>query len=94
MKKPALITSFLVVVILILSVIQIIVSNSLSTSGIQLSRLQAEIQNYNRQNYTLQEKLLTRSSYSNIASEAATVGFVSSKTVVTISNSLPIAIKR
>lgn len=94
MVKPTFIATVLIITIVVLSLVQIVVSNSLSTSGIQLSKLQNQIQTYKKQNYTLKEKFLAHSSLNRIASEAAELGFEGQKTVITISNSLPLAVKR
>lgn len=79
--------------IVILSVVQILISSRLSTTGIVLGKLENSLKNYNQQNEQLREKLLVASSLTQIASSAATLGFVSEKSQVVLTGSLPIAIR-
>ncbi len=81
-------------VILFLSVVQIVVSNMLSTTGPTLSKMQNQIHEYKRENTLLSEKLLFDTSLTTIASRAANLGFMEAKTQVYVRTVLPVAIKR
>lgn len=94
MKKPAFFITCLVFVILALSIIQVIVSNRLSTTGITLSNLEEETMYYDRQNSLLREKLLTVSSLTHIASTAGQLGFIENKSQIILTTSLPLAVRQ
>lgn len=93
MKGRKNIVGFISLVILCLAVLQVVVSNSLSTTGITLSDLQQEVNGYKKENSILQEKVLTASSLTQIASKAATMGYVEAKSQLVVGIALPIAIK-
>lgn len=94
MKKPALITIVLLLTVVMLSIVQTIMSNSLSTSGILLSKIQEENHFYKSENITLSEKLLAESSLTNLASKASELGFVENKSQFVLKSSLPLAIRQ
>ena len=94
MKKPFIFLGSLVFLILVLSVVQVIVSNRLSTTGTELGKLQDDISNFKKENAILREKVLVASSLDRIASSAAELGFTDTKTHVFISAPLPIALQR
>lgn len=71
--------------------VQVFVSNRISTSGIELSEMQGQIKEYKTENYVLSEKLLTETSLVNIASVAAQIGFVEVKSKIYLSTPLPLA---
>lgn len=94
MKKPISFITFLTCTILFLSIVQVVVSNRLSTAGTTLGKLQDEIKQYGTKNALLSEKLLIASSLMQIASSAANLGFVEGKSSVILTNPLPLAVKR
>lgn len=94
MKKPALIITSLFFAIIVLSIVRITVSNKISTSGIAVSDMQEKLSSFEKENLALQEQLLDVSSYTQIASKAAELGFVSGKTNLVIGTSVPIALKQ
>lgn len=94
MKRPILFLFGLVAIILFLSVVQVGISNRLSTTGIELAAVQQKIKQYRIENELLTEKLLTKTSYTQIADKAITEGFVDSKTTVYLSTPVPIAVSR
>ncbi len=94
MKKPI---SFIIVlsgIILMLSVLQVIVSNMLSTAGITLSNLQREIKQYKTENIVLSEKLLLVSSLTAISAQAEKLGFIDAQSQIIIGSPIPLAIQR
>ena len=93
-NKPALIIASLVFVILVLSVVRISVANRIATSGIELQSIETQVASLRKENLILQEKLLTVSSFTQIASRAGELGFVPSKANLVISTGIPVAIKQ
>lgn len=90
MKIYKFILNILIVVTIILFGGRVVVLNTISTSGIALDRINDEIVNYKLQNDILSEELLTISSLTSIASEAAKMGFSykTDKYVLTSPNTL------
>ncbi len=93
MKKPALIITSLIFVILVLSIVRISVSNRISTSGIDIANIEDKVSSFKKENLILQEKVLALGSYTEIASKAATLGFVPSKANLVISTATTVAIR-
>lgn len=93
MKKPVLLLTSLLTIVIVLAVVQVIISNSLSTRGVGLDSLDQELTFYKKENILLKEKLLKISSLSYVASSAAKIGFIEEKSRIFVSSSLPIAVK-
>jgi cell division protein FtsL len=91
-KKPLLLITFFIAVIITLSVIQVAISNRISTAGIELENLQSQIEKYKKQNTLLEEKILEASALTNISKKAKALGFVDYKSQVYLTNPLPIAL--
>lgn len=91
MRKPKIILLINFSIIIFLILIQVVVSNSLSTTGLNLSSIDKGIEAYKKENILLKEKLLSLSSLTNIASEAARIGFVDDKSSIFVSSVVPIA---
>lgn len=94
MKKPALIITTLVLLIMSLSVIKIFVSNRIATSGVVLGKVGEDLSRYRLENTILSEKLYTLSSLTNIASKAYDLGYADSKTDFVLNNQVPVAIRQ
>ncbi len=86
MRKPILFICFIIAIVIGLSVMQVSVSNSLSTTGIELASIEEKITKYEKENARLSEALLTASSFDTIASKAAELGFIESKSAVVLTN--------
>ncbi len=82
-----------IIVIILLTFIQIIVSNTLSTTGVTLGKLEDQITYYDKENQVLKENLLAESSFAVLFSKAQNLGFIPEKSNVVLSNSLPLALK-
>lgn len=82
MKKPILFIILIIGIVISLSIIQVSVSNSLSTTGLELAKIDNQITEYKKKNALLHEKLLTASSFTTIASQAAELGFIEAKSRV------------
>lgn len=93
MKKPFLFLVFLFFTIIGLSLMQVVVSNSYSTTGIFLEQIDKEVTIYKEENAKIKEKLLISSSYTQISSQASILGFVESKSEVYLNTPLPLAVK-
>lgn len=94
MKRPVAIIIFTFVIIIGLSIVQVSVSNQLSTTGTELATIEQEIDQYKRENTQLQEKVLVASSFTNISEKAKRRGFVSSKSLVYLTTPPPLALKQ
>jgi cell division protein FtsL len=92
-------TYFFLSVILVLliiagSLVQIGMANSLTTQGITLGKIQSQINTTKQANMLMAEQLYTISSYTHIASQAATLGFVEAKPAIFLqADSKPLAIR-
>ncbi|HEV2339850.1 MAG TPA: hypothetical protein VGT05_03740 [Patescibacteria group bacterium] len=95
MKRSYLLLTLLGAIVLILAIVQISVSNMLTTGGIELSNMQQQIADYERRNAILQEKIYTLASLTNIQLEAQRMGFTSqNQTPIAITDHpIPLAIK-
>ncbi|MFH1833057.1 MAG: hypothetical protein ABH816_02710 [Candidatus Levyibacteriota bacterium] len=91
MKKPVFFLTFLILIAVSLTIVQIFVSNRISTTGLVLSNFEEEANNYERENSLLKEKLLTISSLNYIASQAGQLGFVEDKSKIFLVEPLPLA---
>ncbi|MBI2621957.1 MAG: hypothetical protein HYW63_04940 [Candidatus Levybacteria bacterium] len=94
MKKPTFLLSILLFIILGLFVTRVVISNTISTSGVALGQMQDELRKYKIENALIREKIFTLSSLSNISSEAARIGFSGSKSNFALSKTHPIAAAR
>ncbi len=72
---------------------QVSVANSISTTGIELSRYQERIQAYQRENARLRERYLKEASLTNIDQKAEKEGFISGQSALTLTAPLPLALK-
>lgn len=94
MKRGYMLLGLLGIAVMLLVLVQISIANMLSTGGIQLSQVQAQISLYQRQNAMLEEKIYTLSSLTTVAEEARKLGYVfSSQSTLVIANPQPLAIK-
>lgn len=93
MKKAKIILGGLFSIILGLIIVNITLNNMMSTQGITFDQLQTNLQNYQRENVLLEDKVLQLSAYTKIASQAATMGFTpdTAKTQIALSSTIPLA---
>lgn len=95
MKKPALTITFLVGLVIILSIARVVVNNGLSTSGVLVGELEEQVSLYKTQNAILAQEVLTSSSLTSIVASAKDLGFASKdQSVLVIKTSRPLAIKK
>lgn len=91
MKKSVVIFLSLVIITFVLSIVHVVVANVLSTTGVELDAIQTDLLKYKKENVILRESVLENASLYQIASKAAELGFVPSKSSVAITAPLPIA---
>ena len=94
MRRGGVIITFLTVVIIGLSIVQISLSNRIATDGSQLAQLDQQINVYKRQNILIQEQVLQASSLTNIEQKAEKLGFVEANSAIYLSTPLPLALKQ
>jgi cell division protein FtsL len=94
MKKPILIITTLLIIVLSLSIIRIYISNQIVTSGVVLGRVQSEVDSYKTQNIILAEKLYSESSLTSIAEKATKDGYIAQSSDFIVSGQIPIAFKQ
>ena len=95
MRKPALIITFLIGLVVVLSVVKATVQNRLSTSGVFVAELEKQISFYKTQNAILSEELLTSSSLTSIAARASELGFTNKdSSLLVLKTTKPLAVKR
>lgn len=95
MKRSYILLSILGIAVVVLSVVQISISNILTTGGITLSRVNSQIQEYQKENAILKEQIYSVASLTYLGEEAEKNGYqpgVNSSTIV-IANTAPLAIK-
>lgn len=85
--------SIIIFTILVLSGIQLIVSNALSTDGVELSLIEDKIKYYNKENAILKEKMLSATSFVLLASKASELGFALEKERIYLTDPLPVAVR-
>jgi hypothetical protein len=88
------ITSALFLIIVLLSIIQVVVSNRLSTSGIILGKIEENIRNYKTENAALAERFFLVTSLNSISSRAAVLGFVKEKSPLILTTSDVVAVRQ
>ena len=95
MKKPALIITILVGLVVVLSIARVVVYNRLSTSGVLVGELEEQISFYKTQNAILAQEVLTSSSLTSIVTRAKELGFSNKdQSLLVIKTSRPLAVKR
>ncbi len=93
MKKSYILIISLLGLVVVLSVVKAVLQNTLSTSGIFVSKVEQEVNFYKTQNAILSEELLTVSSLTNVAQKAQESGFTSENTLMVLKASSPLAVR-
>lgn len=91
MKKTTYLFVPLLTITVFLVLVHVIVSNMLSTAGVELDILQTKLTETQKQNIIIREQVLTDTSLRHIASSAADMGFVKAKTNIYLPDQLPLA---
>ncbi len=93
MKKPYIVIIFLLGLVITFSITRAILQNTLSTSGIFVSKVEQEVNLYKTQNAVLSEELLAASSLTNVAQKAQQSGFTSENTLMVLKTSNSLAVR-
>lgn len=80
--------------IILLSILQIGVSNYFATDGIKLENIQTQLQDYKKQNLVLQEDIDANASLTAISAKAVPLGFIPEKDRILIPVAQPLAIRQ
>ena len=95
MKQTTKVLTGLLLILGGLVFVRIALSNAFSVDGITLSKMNAQIADLDKENMLMKEKIYTASSYTQISSDAATMGFVEEKSQIAINaNTSSIALKQ
>lgn len=94
MKKPRIILLVLIITAISLSLVKIFVANSVATSGIMLSRVEAEVNTYKLENSELESKVYSLSSLTYINSKASKLGYKEDFSQFVLTNKQPVAFKQ
>lgn len=92
MKKIKIITGLLCILALALEITNVFLSNTLSADSITAGQLQAKIKNLEQKNLILHSELLENTSYEQIASRAADLGFGESKHTISLNRPPKVAL--
>lgn len=92
--RKTLLLLILVGAVLSLSVVRAVISNRISTSGVELSSIERDVNAYQVENMILEEKINKLSSLTYISEKASQSGFTSSKAIFAVSSARPLALKQ
>lgn len=93
MKRNIFILQLLILVALSLALSRVVVSNVISTSGVELGYLNEKITSISVENDSLKEELFEKTSLENISSQAAKLGFTDKKENFVLTSPLPVALR-
>jgi len=93
MNKSRLMIVSIIGAIVVLSIVKIAAVNMLSTGGIDLDSMYSQISSLKKENMVMREKIYIKSSLTEVASEAGTLGFVPEKSEAYVPASVPIALR-
>ncbi len=94
MKKEIFIVTSLIAVIVCLLITRTVISNGISTSGEVLGQIKEKTNALKMENAIIGEELYAMVSLTNLSEKAEKLGFVNSKDTVSLTKSLPLAIKQ
>lgn len=93
MRRTKLVITALTLIIFSLSVVQVVASNNISTSGIELESLQTEVSTLKRENAILRVQVLDSLSLASVTKKATKMGFVPANAHVFVEAKVPLAIR-
>lgn len=94
MKPKTLTICILLGIIAIVSLARIVLSSAFAVDGIALDQTQKQIAVLEKENMLLREKVYALGSYTEISSQAASLGFVEEKSQIAIGNNQALAIRQ
>ena len=84
---------FLVIMAVLTQVVSIYMSNTTALDSISATKLQAKITVLSEENIQLSANVLGLSSYNNVASRAAELGFQDTKDIISVYDPVTVAIR-
>lgn len=90
-RKTYYLLTALIVLTLVFQGVNIYLSNKLSSNSIQASSIQDQLDNLTQKNIALRTEVLSYSSYENIASRAASLGYTYTKQYISLKTPLQVA---
>ena len=94
MKKIFTISILLLVLVAVITqAARIFISNTSALQSIEVTKIKSEIAKLSEKNMALEADVLEYSSYATIASRAAELGFTSNKSIVSVYDPIPLALK-
>lgn len=94
MKKYLIIIVILLIVAGILEIVDLSLANKISAESLNAGGLSQKILTLDEENSMLESKVLQYTAFEEVASRAATLGFVESKSQISLYEDLPVAINR
>lgn len=94
MKKYGFIIVVLSIVAIVLQIVQLSVANSVAADSLNAGELTSKIQELEEENSMLSSKIFEYTSFEDVASRAAVLGFTESKSHISLYEDLPIAMIR
>jgi len=94
MKKYIVIIVILVICAGTLEIIDLLLANRVSAESLNAGELSQKILKLDEENSMLESKVLQYTAFEEVASRAATLGFVESKSQISLYEDLPVAINR
>lgn len=91
MRIPVLVLIVLFAAVGILTGVRSVVSSRITTSGLELGKIQDQTAGYKTQNVILKEKIFSLSSLTHVSETASKDGFVESKEAFAVTAARPIA---
>ncbi len=79
-------------IVIFLLVLQVVVSNRLSTAGIELNRIENDVRNLTQENEILEERIASASALLTLKEKAFEPGFTRQVSPVFLAHDLPVAL--
>lgn len=92
-NRSSLLLSAIFLTIVVLAVVQLVVSNKLSTSGVLLSSIKEQSQLYQQENKALDMEIAKTLSITNLVARAKDAGFVKDYSPLVVSSAQSFALK-
>lgn len=94
MRKINLFIIFLIFLVVSLESVSIYLSNKMAADSISVKKLEGEFSSLEQKNQNLKSEFLVLTSFEQVASRAAEVGFIDAKDTITLTSPLPVAVKK
>lgn len=94
MKKYIFIVSILALTALVLEAVSLSQANKVAAESLEAGKLTEKITTLEEENSSLQSKIFEYTSFDSVASRAAELGYIETKSSISLYDELPIAINR